>query len=164
MTSFTIHNAETAPADSKDLLRQTEQRIGMIPNLYGVLAEAPVAAEAYDRLSGLMMQSSFSPTERHVVWFTLNSYHGSAFSCAPRLTQSAWFRPHNRSEEVEGLYLVGAGTHPGAGVPGVILSAETTYRCIAEDHGLPRQWDDDTPGETALATDARSVASTALAG
>ncbi len=82
MTSFTIHNAETAPADSKDLLRQTEQRIGMIPNLYGVLAEAPVAAEAYDRLSGLMMQSSFSPTERHVVWFTLNSYHGCDYCMA----------------------------------------------------------------------------------
>jgi phytoene desaturase len=39
------------------------------------------------------------------------------------LTQSAWFRPHNRSEDVPGLYLVGAGTHPGAGVPGVLSSA-----------------------------------------
>ncbi|MGI9629179.1 MAG: phytoene desaturase family protein, partial [Longimicrobiales bacterium] len=61
----------------------------------------------------------------------LNATLGNAFGVEPRLTQTAWFRPHNRSEEVEGLYLVGAGTHPGAGVPGVILSAETTYRCIA---------------------------------
>ncbi len=49
----------------------------------------------------------------------LSSVHGAAFSFEPLLTQSAWFRPHNRSEEVDGLYLVGAGTHPGAGVPGV---------------------------------------------
>jgi phytoene desaturase len=53
----------------------------------------------------------------------LLSYKGAAFGMEPRLTQSAWFRPHNRSEDVEGLYLVGAGTHPGAGVPGVLMSA-----------------------------------------
>ncbi len=53
----------------------------------------------------------------------LNSHLGAGFSLAPLLTQSAWFRPHNQSEEVDGLYLVGAGTHPGAGVPGVISSA-----------------------------------------
>ncbi|QYU69491.1 phytoene desaturase [Leptolyngbya sp. 15MV] len=54
----------------------------------------------------------------------LLSLNGAAFSLEPQLFQSAWFRPHNRSEEVEGLYLVGAGTHPGAGVPGVISSAK----------------------------------------
>jgi len=53
----------------------------------------------------------------------LSSLHGAAFGLAPQLTQSAWFRPHNRSEEVRGLYLVGAGTHPGAGLPGVLSSA-----------------------------------------
>ncbi|MDB5036275.1 MAG: Zeta-phytoene desaturase [Chlorobi bacterium] len=55
---------------------------------------------------------------------TLNSYLGSAFSVAPILTQSAWFRPHNRSEEIDNLYFVGAGTHPGAGMPGVLSSAK----------------------------------------
>ncbi|MFU8813329.1 MAG: phytoene desaturase, partial [Balneolaceae bacterium] len=55
---------------------------------------------------------------------TLNSYKGSAFSVEPILTQSAWFRPHNRSEDVENLYFVGAGTHPGAGLPGVLSSAK----------------------------------------
>ena len=54
----------------------------------------------------------------------LNTPHGAGFSLQPLLTQSAWFRPHNRSEEVDGLYLVGAGTHPGAGVPGVLCSAK----------------------------------------
>ena len=49
----------------------------------------------------------------------LLSYRGAAFAMEPILTQSAWFRPHNRSEEVDRLYLVGAGTHPGAGLPGV---------------------------------------------
>ena len=55
---------------------------------------------------------------------TLNSYLGSAFSVQPILTQSAWFRPHNRSEDFENLYFVGAGTHPGAGLPGVLASAK----------------------------------------
>ena len=53
----------------------------------------------------------------------LNSYKGSAFSVQPILTQSAWFRPHNKSEDVDELYFVGAGTHPGAGLPGVLSSS-----------------------------------------
>jgi phytoene desaturase len=53
----------------------------------------------------------------------LLSYKGAAFGLEPVLTQSAWFRPHNKSEEIENLFLVGAGTHPGAGVPGVISTA-----------------------------------------
>jgi phytoene desaturase len=53
----------------------------------------------------------------------LLAFRGAAFSFEPILTQSAWFRPHNRSKEIEGLYLVGAGTHPGAGLPGVLSSA-----------------------------------------
>ena len=53
----------------------------------------------------------------------LSSVRGAGFGLEPILTQSAWFRPHNRSEDVAGLYLVGAGTHPGAGMPGVITSA-----------------------------------------
>lgn len=63
----------------------------------------------------------------------LNAYQGSAFSCAPTLTQSAWFRPHNRDRQIEGLYIVGAGTHPGAGLPGVINSAKATTQVILED-------------------------------
>jgi phytoene desaturase len=54
----------------------------------------------------------------------LLSVHGAAFGLEPVLWQSAWFRPNNRSEEIEGLYLVGAGTHPGAGIPGVLSSAK----------------------------------------
>ena len=54
----------------------------------------------------------------------LLSFKGAAFGLEPLLLQSAWFRPHNRSEDVEGLYMVGASTHPGAGVPGVLMSAK----------------------------------------
>lgn len=57
---------------------------------------------------------------------------GSAFSIEPRILQSAWFRPHNVSEEAKGLYLVGAGTHPGAGLPGVISSAEVLGKLVPD--------------------------------
>jgi phytoene desaturase len=53
----------------------------------------------------------------------LSSAKGAAFGLEPTLLQSAWFRPNNRSEDIENLFIVGAGTHPGAGVPGVISSA-----------------------------------------
>ncbi len=54
----------------------------------------------------------------------LLAYKGAAFGLEPLLLQSAWFRPHNRSEDIDGLYMVGAGTHPGAGIPGVLMSAK----------------------------------------
>jgi phytoene desaturase len=63
----------------------------------------------------------------------LGAHLGSAFSLEPLLQQSAWFRPHNRDADIPNLYLVGAGTHPGAGVPGVIGSAKATARLMLED-------------------------------
>jgi phytoene desaturase len=60
------------------------------------------------------------------------SPNGSGFSIEPRILQSAWFRPHNISEEAEGLYLVGAGTHPGAGLPGVIAGAEVLDQLVPD--------------------------------
>jgi phytoene desaturase len=60
----------------------------------------------------------------------LSSVNGAAFGLEPRFTQTAWFRPHNRSEDVAGLYLVGAGTHPGAGLPGVVSSARVLDRIV----------------------------------
>ena len=62
----------------------------------------------------------------------LLSYRGAAFGLEPLLTQSAWFRPHNQSEEVEHLYLVGAGTHPGAGLPGVLSSARVLDKVVPD--------------------------------
>jgi len=77
----------------------------------------------------------------------LNATDGNAFALEPKLTQTAWFRPHNRSEDVERLYIVGAGTHPGAGVPGVMLSAEATLSCMVEDLGVGATTDHPEPQE-----------------
>jgi phytoene desaturase len=67
----------------------------------------------------------------------LLAYKGAAFGMEPRLLQSAWFRPHNRSEDIAGLYMVGAGTHPGAGVPGVLSSAKAFDSLIPDLRGTP---------------------------
>jgi phytoene desaturase len=91
-------------------------------------------AERYRRAIARRLSATILPDlEDHVVTSRLltpldfqnelNSFRGAAFGLEPLLTQSAWFRPHNKSEEVEHLYLVGAGTHPGAGLPGVLSSA-----------------------------------------
>jgi phytoene desaturase len=58
------------------------------------------------------------------------SYAGTGFSIAPHFTQSAYFRFHNKAEGIKNLYLTGAGTHPGAGIPGVICSAKAVDRLI----------------------------------
>jgi phytoene desaturase len=68
----------------------------------------------------------------------LNSLKGAGFSLEPLITQSAWFRPHNRAQDVERLYLVGAGTHPGAGVPGVISSAKVLDKVVPDAINLSR--------------------------
>jgi phytoene desaturase len=62
----------------------------------------------------------------------LRSYAGAAFSFEPIFQQSAWFRPHNVSEDIDNLYLAGAGTHPGAGVPGVLCSAKIVEKLVCE--------------------------------
>jgi len=62
-----------------------------------------------------------------------NNYFGAAFAFEPTLLQSAWFRPHNRSEEFDNLYFVGAGTHPGAGLPGVLSSALIVERLVQQE-------------------------------
>ncbi|MCC7368295.1 MAG: phytoene desaturase [Chloroflexi bacterium] len=80
--------------------------------------------------ASIEVEHTFTPLDfRH----QLNAFQGSAFSIEPVLLQSAYFRPHNRSEDVEGLYLAGAGTHPGAGLPGTLLSAEIVDRLVATD-------------------------------
>ena len=66
----------------------------------------------------------------------LNAPFGAAFCPEPIFTQSGWFRPHNRSEEIKDLYLVGAGTHPGAGLPGVVTSAQVLDELVP--HGETR--------------------------
>jgi phytoene desaturase len=91
-------------------------------------------SETYrQRIAKRLDETMMSGFEKHVVTqrvmtplnfeHDLLSYKGAAFGLEPVLMQSAWFRPHNKSEEIENLFLVGAGTHPGAGVPGVVSTA-----------------------------------------
>ena len=79
-----------------------------------------INADDYERLGEVF---HFGPLDFEQ---ELNSYLGSAFSLEPILTQSAYFRVHNRDDSIPNLYFVGAGTHPGAGIPGVVGSAKAT--------------------------------------
>jgi phytoene desaturase len=67
---------------------------------------------------------------------TLNSYQGNGFGVEPLLRQSAFFRPHNRSEDIDNFYLVGASAQPGGGTPSVMMCAKMTARKIALDYGI----------------------------
>lgn len=78
------------------------------------------------------IETSFHYTPRDFAG-DLNAHLGSAFSLEPVLTQSAWFRGHNRDDRIGNFYLVGAGTHPGAGIPGVVGSAKATAGLMIED-------------------------------
>ena len=80
--------------------------------------------------ASIVSEHTFTPLD---FAFVLRSYLGAAFSIEPTLFQSAYFRPHNRSGDIEGLYFTGAGTHPGAGIPGVLLSASITSRLVIDD-------------------------------
>jgi phytoene desaturase len=104
-----------------------------VPNLEGDVDWAS-AAEPYRRAIAQRLSATVLPDlEAQIVTSRLQtpldfqdrlqSFRGAAFGMEPLLTQSAWFRPHNRSEDIGRFYLVGAGTHPGAGVPGVLSSA-----------------------------------------
>lgn len=81
----------------------------------------------------IVTRRHFTPTDFEQ---QLNAYHGSAFSVAPKLTQSAYFRPHNKCSRIDGLYIVGSGTHPGAGVPGVINTAKATCGIIEKEWAI----------------------------
>jgi phytoene desaturase len=105
-------------------------------------------AEIYRRKIAQRLQETLLPNlESHVISSRLltpqdfqddlNSFRGAAFGLEPVLTQSAWFRPHNMSEDVARLYLVGAGTHPGAGLPGVLSSAKILDAIVPDAAVLP---------------------------
>ncbi len=80
-------------------------------------------------LDNLATERYFTPLDFET---TLRSYLGAAFSVEPIFRQSAWFRPHNESEDVANLFFAGAGTHPGAGVPGVLSSAKIAEKLVCE--------------------------------
>jgi phytoene desaturase len=113
-----------------------------VPNLRGG-QDWTVEAEPYRRRIAAALEASILPgladalaTSRVTTPLDfqdrLNSYQGAAFGLEPILTQSAWFRPHNRSEDIANLFLVGAGTHPGAGLPGVLSSARVLDKVVPD--------------------------------
>ena len=83
-----------------------------------------------DLKKNLVVSRTFTPLDFETQFL---AYKGSAFSLEPIFRQSAYFRTHNRSRDINGLYFVGAGTHPGAGVPGVLSSAKITSQLIFKD-------------------------------
>ena len=103
-------------------------------NEVGPLLEKRILDEVALRLipdihDRIVTKFSYMPTDFET---DLSAYMGSAFSLEPLLTQSAWFRGHNRDDVIPNLYLVGAGTHPGAGIPGVVGSAKATAGLMIE--------------------------------
>ncbi len=77
---FTVHTVDSAPAGSKPLLEQSQKSFGMVPNLHGVMAEAPKFLEAYKTIGALFDATSLSPIERNVVWLTAN-YENKCHYC-----------------------------------------------------------------------------------
>jgi phytoene desaturase len=117
-----------------------------VPNLQGG-QDWPTIAERYRRRIGRHLEETMLPgladelvTSRmltpHEFRHELLAFNGAAFSLEPVLTQSAYLRPHNRSEDVERLFLVGAGTHPGAGVPGVLSSARVLDSIVPDPDAI----------------------------
>jgi phytoene desaturase len=113
-----------------------------VPHLGGNVDWESSAGTYRDAIVSYLEERYLPDLSRHIVterqidprYFrdALNSHLGSAFSVEPILTQSAWFRPHNRSEDVPNLYFAGAGTHPGAGIPGVLSSGKIVADMIGE--------------------------------
>lgn len=75
MSSFPIHTAESHPEHAAEVIGDVKEKYGFVPGLLGALSESPSAANAYLSLGDAVRNSSFTPTERHVVWFTINTIH-----------------------------------------------------------------------------------------
>ncbi|MDB4426871.1 phytoene desaturase family protein [Porticoccaceae bacterium] len=111
-----------------------------VPNLLGDVNWETEGPKLRDRIVQSMEETilpELSSVIEEVFWMTpedfakdYRSMHGAGFSIEPRLTQSAWFRFHNRDRAISNLYFVGAGTHPGAGLPGVVSSAKVVEELL----------------------------------
>ncbi len=112
MGKLSVDWEEIGPMLEKRILDELERRL--IPDLH----------------SRIVTKFHYAPRDFAA---DLNAHKGSAFSLEPLLTQSAFFRGHNRDDVIDNFYLVGAGTHPGAGIPGVVGSAKATGRLMVED-------------------------------
>ncbi|MEM6625714.1 MAG: carboxymuconolactone decarboxylase family protein [Pseudomonadota bacterium] len=85
MAQFSIHSAQTAPADARPALEGAQKAFGFVPNLYGVLAESPKVLEAYQMIGTLFEKTSLTPVERNIVWLEAN-YQNNCHYCVPAHT------------------------------------------------------------------------------
>jgi len=114
--------------------------LSLVPNLKANINWEEIAEEYKEKVLGYLEEHYLPDLKENIITEhyidpphfqnTLNSHYGAAFSFTPSLLQSAFFRPHNRSEEFDNLYFVGAGTHPGAGVPAVLSSGKIAAELI----------------------------------
>lgn len=141
--SLYVHRPTVTDPSAAPLGDDTFYALSPVPHLGIGDTDWATEAEPYRKKMQAMLEERLLPglgdhlSEQLI--FTPNSFesrylspYGSGFSIEPRILQSAWFRPHNVSEEAKGLYLVGAGTHPGAGLPGVIASAEVLGKLVPD--------------------------------
>jgi phytoene desaturase len=108
--------------------------LSVVPNLSSGTDWNAVKDQYQDAIASVLQDSVLPNLKQHVVTSKVTtpqdfqdrlwSYKGAGFGLEPILLQSAWFRPHNRSQDIQGLYFVGAGSQPGAGVPSVLMSAK----------------------------------------
>ncbi|MEL6491473.1 MAG: phytoene desaturase family protein [Cyanobacteria bacterium J06621_3] len=135
-----------------------------VPNKGGNIAWDVEGPKLTDRVLTFLEERGYIPNlKEHIVYQsyitpdyfegTLNSYMGNAFGVEPVLVQSAFFRPHNRSEDIDNLYLVGANTQPGGGTPSVMMCAKMTAREIAKNFNIA----DDVVNGVAPAKEAATV-------
>jgi phytoene desaturase len=128
-----------------------------VPNTLGQIDWSAVGEGFADKVIGFLDDRGYIPDLRERMVYrsfvtpeyfeqVLGSYAGNGFGVEPRLTQTAFFRPHNRSEDVTGLYLVGQSTQPGGGTPSVMMSAKMTAREVARDFKVDRRIVEGMPG------------------
>jgi phytoene desaturase len=113
----------------------TEKILNFLENDFGLT----------DLRKNIEVLETFTPNDFKEV---RNSYLGTPWGMEPHLLQTAVFRPHNRSEDIDNLYFTGAGTHPGAGLPGVLLTAEVTEKIIRNDFKISKKATKDLVEET----------------
>jgi alkylhydroperoxidase family enzyme len=79
MHKFKIHTLETAPEESKDMLKQSKNGAGFIPNMHAIMAESPLLLKAYKEMGSLFNQTSFTPIEREIIEMTINQVNGCTY-------------------------------------------------------------------------------------
>lgn len=142
--SLYVHHPSATDPDMAPSGRSTFYALAPVPHLGRTQTDWTTQAERYgDRIIDILEERLLPGLKGHIsnrfhfappdFEHELNSHLGSAFSLEPVLTQSAYFRVHNRDDHIHNLYFVGAGTHPGAGIPGVIGSAKATAGLMIED-------------------------------